>query len=42
MNINYITPEITILSIIEESILCTSGQKPMELPDVTWKDETEW
>ena len=38
----YESPEMEITNIAIEGLLCVSGSDPMELPDVTWKDETEW
>jgi len=41
--INYQSPDMKLMSVCSEGCLCTSqGGNPLELPDVTWKDEVEW
>ena len=42
MRKDYILPTITVISIAGEGVLCASDHDQMILPDVNWKDETEW
>ncbi len=42
MKTNYTNPEITVISLFDEGILCASGSGAMQLPEVNWNGETEW
>lgn len=42
MKTNYTNPEITVISLFDEGVLCASEPGAMKLPDVNWNDETEW
>ena len=42
---NYVSPEMEIMMVYAEGVLCGSGESSddsMKFPGADWKDETEW